>query len=251
MNDAGTTIYGTGTTVSLPADSVYYYAKAWVEPRDAGGRVAYWDASAQDGVLLSATKLDPAYPTSGVVVFASPDSIPLPGSLLTSAMFEDGRAPFLVAGDAVEVLRVLAANDSVEGVLEVGIDVPAPARLALESDASTIAVGTGVANITGQLTDASGNPARVRTLCVTMQASGVGRRVRVASPRTDPNGHFELDFSGTVAGTARVTAVIPSTSPYAGDRRWTRSRSSSSPARRRWSRSPRIRPRSARGTRRP
>ncbi|MCK4511118.1 carboxypeptidase regulatory-like domain-containing protein, partial [bacterium] len=67
-NSSGNNIYGAGTTVSLPDDEIYYYAPAWVEPRDDDDRIAYWDYEAQGGIVLSATKLDPAYPTSGTVV---------------------------------------------------------------------------------------------------------------------------------------------------------------------------------------
>ena len=139
----GNSVYGTGTTVSLPADTIYYYARAWLEPRDDDDSVAYWDVPAQTDVLLSATKLDPAYPAAGNIIFADTSEVPLPGSMLTNAMFDDGRAPFLVSGDAVEVVRVLAQKVNIQGVLDVGIDPPAPVRLALSTDATTIAAGDG------------------------------------------------------------------------------------------------------------
>ncbi len=74
VDESGATIFGTSTTVSLPADTIHYFAEAWVEPRGDGDRVAYWDAAAQDGVWLTATRLDPAYDPQGHVVFADADS---------------------------------------------------------------------------------------------------------------------------------------------------------------------------------
>jgi hypothetical protein len=214
----GNSIYGAGTTVSLPDSGIYYYARAWVEPRDDGDRVAYWDYDAQGGIVLSATKLDPAYATSDTVLFAGPDEELLADATLTSEMFEDGRAPFLTAGYAVEVVRVFATNaairDTLQGVLEVGIAPPAPVRLALSADATTIAAGDGVARITGQLVDASGNDAEVSDVIANMTAGGVGGDFSRSSPETESNGRFEIDFSGAVAGTTFVSAFIDPASPY-------------------------------------
>ncbi|MCK4408963.1 MAG: hypothetical protein KAW67_02690, partial [Candidatus Eisenbacteria sp.] len=214
----GNSIYGAGTTVSLPDDEIYYYARAWVEPRDDDNRIAYWDYDAQDGIVLSATKLDPAYPTSGTVLFADPDEELLADATLTSEMFENGRAPFLTADDAVEVVRVFATNaairETLEGVLDVGIDPPAPVRLALSTDAMTIPAGDGVARITGQLVDASGNDSQVSGVGASMTAGGVGGSFSVAAPETESNGRFEVDFSGTVAGTTYVSATIDQSSAY-------------------------------------
>ncbi|MBD3348330.1 MAG: hypothetical protein GF400_03920 [Candidatus Eisenbacteria bacterium] len=214
VDSTGATIHSTGTTVSIPDSGIYYYASAWVEPRDDDDRVAYWDDAALESVRLTATKLDPSYDPYGDVVFALPDSTVLPDSTITSDMFEDARAPFLVAGDAIEVLRVVAASDTVSGVLEVGIDAPAPTRLALSSDADTIDVGTGVARITGQLEDAAGNDTKISGVTVTMSASGAGGQFSITSPETDANGRFEVDFYGTVAGTTYVTAIMEAGSPY-------------------------------------
>ncbi|MCK4510499.1 hypothetical protein KAW64_02120, partial [bacterium] len=215
---SGNSIYGAGTTVSLPDDEIYYYARAWVEPRDDDDRIAYWDYEAQGGIVLSATKLDPEYPTSGTVVFAGPDEEPLADATLTSDMFDDGRAPFLTADDAVEVIRVFATNaairDTLQGVLEVGIDPPAPVRLALSTDVSTIAAGVGVATISGQLVDASDNDTQVSGIIANMVTSGAGGGFSVASPETDADGKFTIDFSGTVAGTTYVTATINPGSAY-------------------------------------
>ena len=214
----GKSIYAAGTTVSLPDDEIYYYARAWVEPRDDGDRVAYWDYEAQGGIVLSATKLDPAYPTSGTVLFAGPDEEPLADATLTSGMFEDGRAPFLTADDAIEVVRVFATNaairDTLEGVLDVGIDPPAPVRLTLSADATTIDAGDGIARVTGQLVDASGNDAQVSGVIANMTADGVGGDFSISSPETESNGRFEIDFSGAVAGTTFVSAIIDPASPY-------------------------------------
>ncbi len=214
VDSLGNSIYGAGTTVSLPADSIYYYARAWLEPRDDSDRVAYWDEGAQQDVELSATKLDPGYPTTGNIIFADPEGDPLPDATLTSGMFDDGRAPFLVSGDAVEVVRVLARRLDLEGVLDVGIDPPAPVRLALSTDADSIGVGGDVARITGQLVDASGNDAHVSGVMANMTAGGAGGDFSVATPETESDGRFEVDFSGAVAGTTFVSAVIDPTSPY-------------------------------------
>ncbi len=211
----GATILGTGTTVSIPDSSIYYYAQAWVQVRDDEDRVAYWDHAAQESVHISATKLDPAYPTTGTIVFADADSVELPGATITSAMFDDGSAPLLVAGDRIEVLRVLASGNGLRGTLEVGIDAPAPTRLQLTSDESAIDVGTGVARITGQLKDAAGNDTKVSGVRVSMERTGAGGVFSPSALETDANGRFELEFSGTVAGTTYVSAVIDPSSPYA------------------------------------
>ncbi len=214
----GNSIYGAGTTVSLPDSGIYYYARAWVEPRDDGDRVAYWDYDAQGGIVLSATKLDPAYDPTGTVVLADTSEVPLPDATLTSDMFDDGRAPFLTADDAIEVVRVFATNaalrDTLQGVLEVGIAPPAPVRLALSTDVSTIAAGVGVATISGQLVDASSNAAKVPGIIANMTAWGAGGGFSVPSPETDADGKFAVDFSGTVTGTAYVSAAIDPGSAY-------------------------------------
>ena len=214
VDSTGATILGVGTTISIPESLIYYYAPAWVEPRDDGDRVAYWDYAAQESVLLSATKLDPSYDPYGTVVFAGADSAAIPGSMLTADMFDDARAPFLVASDEIEVLRVLASRDSIEGVLEVGIGPPAPTRLALTADADTIDVGTGVARVHGQLLDAADNTTEIPGVRVTMLASGAGGQFSLSTPETDANGAFEVDFYGTVAGSTGVTAVMEAGSPY-------------------------------------
>ena len=212
----GNNIYGVGTTVSTPDSSIHYYAEAWLEPRDDGDRLAYWDYGAQDSVILSATKLDPSYPPSGAIVFAGPDSIPLQDSMIPQSMFTDGRAPFLVAGDAVEVLLVRASNDSIDGVLEVGIAPAAPTKLELTASVLTIPVGgDSVVQITGQLLDAARNPARLVGIPVSMSATGAGGEFSVRSPLTDSNGSFDVTFWGTTSGEAEVTAVIDPSSQYA------------------------------------
>ncbi|MFH1865675.1 MAG: glucodextranase DOMON-like domain-containing protein, partial [Candidatus Eisenbacteria bacterium] len=210
----GNNIYGSGTTVSLPGAGIYYYARAWIEPRDDDGRIAYWDVPSQENVVLYASKLDPSYPTAGNIIFADPAEIPLPDATLTAAMFDDGRAPFLVSGDAVEVVRVLAEKLQIQGVLDVGIAPPAPVRLAFSADATTIAAGEGVARITGQLVDASGNDAQVSGVIANLIPGGVGGDFSISSPETESNGRFEVDFSGAAAGTAYVSATIDPSSPY-------------------------------------
>ncbi len=214
VDSSGNTIMSASTTVSLPADTVYYYAQVWVEPRDDEGRVAYWDEAAQDSVLLSATNLDPSYPPYGEVIFAGPDSMALPGSMLTADMFDDARAPVLIADDQVEVIRVLAAHDTIEGVLEVGIDPAAPVRLALSADSTTIEVGSEGTRITGQLKDAADNDAHIVDVTVNLGVSGAGGELSTPSPVTDANGRFEVEFSGTVAGTTYVTGTVDEASGY-------------------------------------
>ncbi len=221
----GNNIYGAGTMVSLPDSdpAIYYYARAWVEPRDGGDRVAYWDYEAQGGVVLSATKLDPAYPTSGTVLFADPDEEPLADATLTAEMFVDGRAPFLTADDAVEVARVFATNaalrDTLEGVFDVGVDPLAPVLLALWPDITIIAAGAETARISGQLFYASGDTAEISGVIANMTAWGVGGEFTVPSPETGADGKFVDDpgdpgFSGTVAGTAYVSAAIDPESSF-------------------------------------
>jgi hypothetical protein len=214
VDEDGNTIYGTATTVSLPDTGIYYYAPAWVQPRDDGDRVAYWDDAVQDSVLLSVTRLDPGFEPLGDFIVADVDTMPLTDSMITAAMFEDGRAGFLVADDEIEILRVLASRNGLEGVLEVGIGAARPTRLALTTDLETIDVGMGVAHLAGQLLDASGNATAVQGVNVSMSAGGVGGTFSLGSPETDPNGHFEIDFSGTVAGEATVTAIIDPASQY-------------------------------------
>lgn len=215
-DDGGSTVLGVKTTVSVPAETLFYFATAWLEPQDDGGRIAVWDAAAQESVRLAATGLDPAYPSLGDIVFAGADSVPLTEPVITGGMFDAGRAPILVAGDAVEVVRVRAFSDTLEGILEVGIGPAAPSRLALTADVGTIEAGTGAARITGRLLDASGNEAHVAGVRADMAASGAGGTFSVTTPETDPNGRFEVDFSGTVAGTAYVTAVVDAASGLAG-----------------------------------
>ncbi|MCK5597909.1 MAG: carboxypeptidase regulatory-like domain-containing protein, partial [Candidatus Eisenbacteria sp.] len=219
----GNSIYGAGTTVSLPDSGIYYYAHAWVEPRDDGDRVAYWDYDAQGGIVLSATKLDPAYDPLGTVVFADTSEVPLLDATLTSDMFDDGRAPFLTADDAIEVVRVFATNaairDTLQGVLEVGIDPLAPVLLTLWADITTIAAGAETARITGQLFYASGDTAKVPGVIANMTAWGVGGEFTVLSPVTGADGKFTDDpgdpcFSGTVVGTAYVRAAIDPESSF-------------------------------------
>jgi len=215
VDSLGNDIFGSGTTVSLPNDSIYYYAEAWVQPRDDGDRVAYWDDAAQTDVELSATKLDPAYPTEGNIIFADINEQPLVDDTITYAMFDDGAAPFLVSGDAVEVVRVLAQKLDIEGVLDVGIDPPAPVGLVLTSDVGSIQVGgEEVARITGQLIDAAGNDAQVSGVIANLIADGSGGEFSVGSPETESNGRFEVDFYGTVAGTTHVSASIDPASAY-------------------------------------
>jgi hypothetical protein len=214
-DEAGGNILGTGTTVSLPADSIYYYAEAWIQPRDDDGRVAYWDFDAQDGILLSATSLDPAYPTAGNIILADESETPLPSDTISASMFEDGRAPFLVSGDVIEVVNVHAEKVNVEGSLDVGFDPPAPVRLSLSSDVSSIAVGGDeVARIIGQLVDAAGNDSHVSGIQVNMTATGVGGSFSVSSLETESDGRFATDFYGTVAGTTYVSATVDPASAY-------------------------------------
>jgi len=216
VDSLGNSIHAVRTTISLPADTIFYYVEAWVQPRDDGDRVAYWDTAAQDSVLLSATKLDPSYPTSGAVFFSDPSGQPLDGGLVTAGMFDDARAPFLVAGDAVEVLRVAATRATLEGVLEVAVDPAVPTRLALAASDTVITVGGDeTVEITGQLLDASGNPAEIGGVGITMVATGVGGQFRPAIAQTEPDGLFMTEFFGTVAGDARVTALIDEGSGYA------------------------------------
>lgn len=216
VDSLGNNLHSVRTTISLPADSIYYYAEAWAQPRDAGDRVAYWDETALDSVLLSATKLDPAYEPSGAVLFRDRSGETLEGNLLTESMFEDARAPFLVANDAVEVLRVAASKGAREGALEVAVDPPAPTRLALSASDTLIAVG-GVerVEITGQLLDASGNEAEIGELQVNMVATGAGGQFLPALVETGPDGSFITEFFGTVAGRAAVTGLIDEGSEYA------------------------------------
>jgi hypothetical protein len=215
-DDGGDALLGTSTTVSSPDEGLFYFARAWIEPQDEGGRIAVWDAASQESVRLAATALDPAYATLGDIVFADADSVPLAQPVITADMFDAGRAPVLVAGDAIEVVRVRAFSDTLEGVLEVGIGPAAPAKLALSADATTIEAGAGSARITGQLEDASGNPARVAGVRADMSATGAGGSFSVTAPETDANGWFEVDFTGTTAGTASVTAVVDPASGLAG-----------------------------------
>ena len=212
----GEDIYSVSTTVSDTASGQYYFALAGILPLDDAGRLAYWDVVAQDSILLTATKLDPAYPPDGNVFYARMDSTLITDALIREDMFEDARAGFLVGGDAVQVLRIHAGRGSIEGVLEVGIGVPSPARLSLTSDLDVIPVGTGVARVTGQLIDASGNDAQISGVGTSMLALGTGGQFSIGSPETDPNGRFELDFYGTVAGTTYVTALVDPSSPYGG-----------------------------------
>jgi hypothetical protein len=215
VDSLGSTIYGVATTVSIPDSGLYYYAAAWLEPRDDEDRVAHWDADFIDSVSMSATRLNPAHPPLGNVVIADTNGVALDPPAITGDMFVNGRAGFLVADDEVEILRVLATSERLVNVLEVGIGAPAPTELTLESDSYEIAVGDSVARITGQLVDASGNDAPVAGLSATMTALGVGGGFSMTVVETDPNGRFEVEFSGTVAGTALVTAVIDPSSEFA------------------------------------
>jgi hypothetical protein len=84
----------------------------------------------------------------------------------------------------------------------------------LSADVTTIVAGEGAVHVTGQLLDASGNDARVSGVRVSMLASGVGGHFSLVAPETDPNGRFELDFTGTIAGDAQITGVMEPGSPY-------------------------------------
>jgi hypothetical protein len=217
----GNTILSSATTVSIPDDTLFYFAEAWLQPRDDDDRIAYWDETAQDSVLLTATRLDPAYPPNGTVVFADGDTVLLADSMITADMFDDARAEFLTANDAIEVLRVQASRDvqatrdAIVGVFEVGIKEPEPVRLELISDVDTLEVFEDVARIIGQLKDASDNDAKVQGVGVDMQALGVGGAFSVSSPETDANGRFGVDFGGLNAGVAYVTGIIDQSSAYA------------------------------------
>jgi len=216
VDSMGVTVYGVGTTVSLPDDEIYYYADAWVEPRDDDDRVAYWDDDAQDGVTLSVTKLDPAYPPDGVVVIADTNSVAIPDWTLTSEMFVDGRAGIRIADDEVEVLRLLASTATrSSGVLEVGIGAARPTLLALTAEEYAVTAGDSGTAMTGQLKDGSGNDAQVADVNVSMTALGAGGGFSVTNLTTDPNGRFTTVFTSTTAGTTHVTAVIDPASAYA------------------------------------
>ncbi|MCK4513374.1 hypothetical protein KAW64_16615, partial [bacterium] len=215
VDSLGSTIYGVATTVSIPDSGLYYYAEAWLEPRDDDDRVAYWDDDFIDSVSISFTRLDPAHPPLGNVVIADTNGVTLDPPAITGDMFVNGRAGFLVADDEIEILRILATSERLVNVLEVGIGAPAPTELTLESDSYEIAVGDSVARITGQLVDASGNDAPVSGLNATMTALGVGGGFSVTVVETNANGWFEIEFSGTAAGTALVTAVIDPSSEFA------------------------------------
>ena len=215
VDSLGSTIYGVATTVSIPDSGLYYYAEAWLEPRDDDDRVAYWDDSFIDSVSISVTRLDPAHPPLGDVVIADTNGVALDPPAITGDMFVDGRAGFLVADDEIEILRVLATSERLVNVLEVGIGAPAPTELTLESDSYEIAVSDSVARITGQLIDASGNDAPISGLNATMTALGVGGGFSLTVVETNANGWFEVEFSGTAAGTALVTAVIDPSSEFA------------------------------------
>jgi hypothetical protein len=217
VDSAGADIYGARTTVSFPGEDIYYYARAWVEPRDSDGRTALWDYAAQDSIRLSATKLDPMYEAEGTVYYAHLDGTELPDATIDSDMFVEGRAGFAVACDSVQVLRVLAEHDSLQGLLEVGIGASVPTRLRLSSEPAMISVIADTARIAGQLLDATGNEAGVEGLGVTMVASGAGGQFNPGFVLTDANGRFSevVDFTGTVAGTTYVTSLIDPASPYA------------------------------------
>jgi hypothetical protein len=201
------------TTVSLPELDTYYYAMAWVQPRDDDGRVAYWDYDAQGDVSLAATKLDPAHAPSGSVILADEDEIPLVGGIVPAGAFEDGKAPFLVADDEVEVLRISAQSGDLEGAVQVGVLPPAPIRLSLSSDVSSMQAGTGVAHITGQLVDASGNASQVSGVIASMSMLRSTGTFSVPTPITQADGKFEIDFTSTAADTALVSASIDPSSP--------------------------------------
>ncbi len=215
VDSTGSTVYGVATTVSLPADTIYYYADAWLEPRDDADRVAYWDDAALDSIALSVTKLDPAYPAEGTVVIADTNAVPIPGWIVTDEMFVDGRAGIRVADDAVEVLRLAAMRDGIEGLLEVGVGAARPTLLALSAEEYAITAGDSGQVVTGQLRDASGNDAKVADVNVSMTASGAGGGFSVTNLSTDPNGRFTTLFTSTVAGTTYVTANIDPASAYA------------------------------------
>ncbi len=216
VDSTGVTVYGVGTTVSLPDDEIYYYADAWIEPRDDEDRVAYWDYDAQDGVVLSVTKLDPTYPPDGTVVIADTNSIPIPSWTLTSDMFVDGRAGVRIADDEIEVLRLYAGTPTRStGVLEVGIGAARPTLLALTATEFAVTAGDTRTIVTGQLKDGSGNDAKIADVDVGMTATGAGGSFSVSSPTTDPNGRFITVFSSTSAGTTYVSATIDAASAYA------------------------------------
>jgi len=218
VSPPGNTIQSVRTTVSLPADSVFYYAPAWIEPRDDEGRIAYWDDAAQDSVLFVATKLDPTYPPEGDVILAEPDSTVMTEPwYITADMFDDGRAKFLVASDEVEVLRLAASRDTIEGIIEVAVDPAVPTRLALSADVSTItAGGEESARITGQLKSASDNDTPIGGVRANLFTTGAGGEFSSSAPETDPNGRFQVDFESTTAGTTYVSATLDPASGYAG-----------------------------------
>jgi len=216
VDSTGATVYGVATTVSLPDDEIYYYADAWIEPRDDADRVAYWDEDAQDGVVLSVTKLDPAYPADGTVVIADTSSVPIPSWTLTSDMFVDGRAGVRVADDEIEVLRVYAGTPTRStGVLEVGIGAARPTLLALSAGSYEVTAGDSGRVVTGQLKDGSGNDAKVADVNVSMTATGAGGGFSVTNLTTDPNGRFTTVFTSTSAGTTYVSSTIDPASAYA------------------------------------
>ncbi len=215
VDSTGVTVYGVSTTVSLPADSIYYYADAWLEPRDAADRIAYWDYDAQDSVALSVTKLDPAYPAAGAVVIADTADVAIPGWLVTTEMFVNGRAGIKVADDEIEILRLAAARGGSYGVLEVGIGAARPTLLALMAEEYAITAGDSGTAISGQLKDGSGNDAKVADVSASMTALGAGGGFSVTNVTTDPNGRFSSVFTSTTAGTTYVTVTVDPASAYA------------------------------------
>ncbi|MBN2566416.1 MAG: hypothetical protein JXB46_11975, partial [Candidatus Eisenbacteria bacterium] len=209
----GNPITSAWTTVSLPDEDTYYYARARVEPRDDGDRVAYWDYDAQGDIALSVSSNDPAQTEVGNVIFADADEVPLIDSTIPAGTFEDGRALFLLANDVQKVVRVRASSGGRVGDMLFGIDPAAPVRLRLDTDNATIPAGDGVAHIVGQLVDASGNASKVSGVVANMTATGVGGSFSDPSPMTLSDGRFELDFSGTLAGSTDVSATIDLASP--------------------------------------
>ncbi|MCD4690558.1 hypothetical protein K8S17_03775, partial [bacterium] len=215
VDSTGVTVYGVGTTVSLPADTIYYYADAWIEPRDDAGRVAYWDYDAQDSVALSVTKLDPAYPAEGAVVIADTNAVPIPDLVITSDMFVNGRAGIRIADDEIEVLRLLASRGGSEGVLEVGIGPARPTLLALIAEEYAVTAGDSGTTITGQLKDASGNDAQVADVNVSMAAVIGGGGFSPTNLITGSDGRFTTVFVSTSAGITHITATVDPASAHA------------------------------------
>jgi hypothetical protein len=213
---AGEELRAVGTTISIPQDTVYFFADVHLELLDdAGNRDLYDLDGVTDSIVISATLMDPFYPPKGDILFADTGGAFLESDTLSPGLFDDGLASFSAAGTEVEVIRLQASRVSLDpDYIQVDILPPEPDFVELVADSSKITAGSPGSMISGQLRDVSGNVVEQADVEVQMLITSGSGKASPAIVYTDPEGSFQATFSSTTAGTTSVTALVGSEGSY-------------------------------------